>query len=271
MARILALHAHPDDCEILAGGTLALLSGAGHAVTIVTITSGDCGSDTHTAEEISAIRAKEAARSAAIIGAEYRCAGFSDLAFFNDDTARRQVVEIVRTARPDVVLTASPADYMADHEVASALVRDACFAAPIRLYRTGLGDAAAPLAAIPHLYHMSPLGRANWPPVLPPPDFGVDVISVFRIKKEMLAQHASQRDWLRKQHGIDEYLNQMERWTRETGRAWGVPFAEEFRQRRGHPYPESPLLQELLGNSTLLRREKAKGRRREVRHTLAAV
>ena len=44
MARILAIHAHPDDAEILAGGTLALLAGLGHQITIATFTPGDCGS-----------------------------------------------------------------------------------------------------------------------------------------------------------------------------------------------------------------------------------
>src|ERR1035438_9818164 len=43
MATILAIHAHPDDVEILAGGTLALLAGLGHAITIATFTPGDCG------------------------------------------------------------------------------------------------------------------------------------------------------------------------------------------------------------------------------------
>lgn len=42
--RILSIHAHPDDSEIMAGGTLALLSQKGHSVTIVTLAAGDCGS-----------------------------------------------------------------------------------------------------------------------------------------------------------------------------------------------------------------------------------
>ena len=41
---ILAIHAHPDDIEILAGGSMALLASAGHSLTFVTMTPGDCGS-----------------------------------------------------------------------------------------------------------------------------------------------------------------------------------------------------------------------------------
>src|SRR4029077_19401608 len=79
---ILALHAHPDDVEILAGGTLAQLAAGGHQITIVTMTPGDCGSADPAPDEIAAIRRAEAGRSAARIGAEYRCAEFRDLAVF---------------------------------------------------------------------------------------------------------------------------------------------------------------------------------------------
>ena len=134
--RILAIHAHPDDVEILAGGAMALLAAAGHSLTIVTMTPGDCGSAELEPDEIAAIRRTEAASAAALIGAEYHCAEFRDLAIFNDFAARRRVVEILRRTRPDLILTSSPVDYMCDHEATSALVRDACFAAPARNYET---------------------------------------------------------------------------------------------------------------------------------------
>jgi hypothetical protein len=118
-------------------------------------------------------------------------------------------------------------------------VRDACFGAPAPNYRTGAAPGAAPLAAIPHLYFMSPLGGAE-------ADFSVDIGSTFAVKRAMLAEHESQRSWLATHHGMDDYLGQMERWTRASGRRAGVEFAEGFRQYRGHPYPETPLLQELL-------------------------
>src|SRR5690242_16416257 len=127
MARVLAIHAHPDDVEILAGGTLALLAERGHSVTIATMTPGDCGSAELGPEEIAAVRRKEAAASARLIGAEYVCVEFRDLAIFNDDASRRKVTAVLRRTRPDLILTSSPVDYLCDHEAASALVRDACF------------------------------------------------------------------------------------------------------------------------------------------------
>lgn len=247
MKRILAIHAHPDDVEILAGGTVALLAAAGHHVTIATMTSGNCGSAIHTAEEIAALRLAEAKASADHIGADYRWVGFSDLRIFNNDASRMQVTEVIRAARPDIVLTSAPIDYMADHEMTSALVRDACFAAPIGLYRTDTVNPAPPLSAIPHLYYMEPITGAEPSGVIPMADFCVDVTSVFETKKEMLARHDSQRSWLLKHHGMDDYLLHMEAFTRATGARFGVEFGEAFRRYKGHAYPESPLLELLLG------------------------
>src|SRR5690349_13729147 len=116
MARILAIHAHPDDVEILAGGALTLLSGLGHQISIATFTPGDCGSRDLGPDEIAAVRRREAATAAAHVNADYTCLEFRDLAIFNDDPSRRRVVDALRRARPDIVLTASPIDYMCDHE-----------------------------------------------------------------------------------------------------------------------------------------------------------
>jgi LmbE family N-acetylglucosaminyl deacetylase len=246
VARILAIHAHPDDVEILAGGTLALLADAGHELTIATFTPGDCGSHELAPEEIAAIRRREAAAAASRVGARYCCLEFRDLAIFQDDASRRRVTEALRQVRPEVVLAASPVDYLCDHEAASALARDACFCAPMPNYRT----ASAPLPAIPHLYWMDPLGGRDREGGVVRPDFVTDVTAVFERKRAMLAEHASQREWLRRHHGVDEYLLEMERWTRERGALAGVAYGEGFRQYRGHAYPQSPVLQELLSTNT---------------------
>lgn len=247
MARILALHAHPDDVEILAGGTMALLAARGHAITIISMTPGDCGSSETGPDETANIRRAEAARAAAIIGAEYRCAEFRDLAIFNDDASRRRVTEVLREARPEIVLTASPIDYHCDHEAASALVRDACFGASAPNYQTRAANPAPALPGIPHLYFMDAVEGVDRDGRPQQPDFFVDVASVFESKRAMLACHESQRAWLKKQHGIADYLAVMEKWTRERGRAAGMELAEGFRRYPGHPYPQSPLLEQLLG------------------------
>ena len=88
MSHILSFHAHPDDAETLCAGTLALLAANGHRITIATMTAGDCGSTEHSREETARIRKAEAAAAAALIGADYQCAGIGDLCVFNDDVVR---------------------------------------------------------------------------------------------------------------------------------------------------------------------------------------
>jgi hypothetical protein len=69
----------------------------------------------------------------------------------------------------------------------------------------------------------------------------------------MLAAHASQREWLRAHHGIDEYILAMKRWGEHRGRRIGAAFGEGFRQHKGHAYPQDDLLGQLLN-----------GRRRDI-------
>jgi LmbE family N-acetylglucosaminyl deacetylase len=248
MTHVLAVHAHPDDIETLAAGTLALLAVKGHRITLATLTAGDCGAITTDNEETARIRKAEATAAAALIGAEYRCVGFGDLSVFNDDASRRAVTELIRAVRPDIVIAAAPADYHPDHEAASVLVRDACFAASVRNYRTG---PSAPLDAIPHLYFMDPIEGRDRDNNKIAPDFAVNIEATFARKREMLAAHASQFNWVGRQHGIDDYLGAMEAWTRRRGKGFGVTFAEGFRQYRVHPYPRTGLLQDLLESAVL--------------------
>jgi LmbE family N-acetylglucosaminyl deacetylase len=248
MTSVMAVHAHPDDIEHLAAGTLAVLAGRGVRIVIATLTAGECGSDETDLAETARVRKAEAARAAALIGAQYRCADLPDLGVFNDDASRRAATELIRWAACEVVVTASPADYHPDHEAASQLVRDACFAASVPNYRTG---PAAPLTAIPHLYFMDPIGGRDREGVAVVPDFGCDLGEAFQTKRAMLAAHVSQAAWVARQHGIADHLASMEAWTRRRGRDFGVGAAEGFRQYRHQPYPKTPLLQELLGPALL--------------------
>lgn len=246
---VLAIHAHPDDVEILAGGTLQRLAVSGHRVTIVTMTPGDCGTAEFSSEQIAWIRRAEAQQAADMLGAAYICAEFRDLAIFNDDPSRRRVTEVLRRLQPEIVLTASPVDYHCDHEATSVLVRDACFAAPAPNYSTG-GDSPV-LGSIPHLYFCDPdegLDRESNPVR---PDFVVDVSEYMQAKTAMLASHESQRNWLKKHHGMDDYIDTMQEWTRARGQLAGMEFGEGFRQYLCHPHPRTPLLQELLGEAAV--------------------
>lgn len=251
MAHILSFHAHPDDLEMLGSGTLALLSGKGHRITVVTMTAGDLGSTKMTREETAATRKGEAAAAAELIGAAYDCADIPDLCVFNDDATRRKTVEIVRRHAPDIVLTAASIDYHPDHEATHVLVRDACFAVSVPLYKTG---DAPPMATIPHLYLMDPIGGRERDGTRVVPDFAVNVEPFMETKKAMLACHKSQFGWVAHQHDIDNYMGSMLGWTAHRGKTFGAAYAEGFRHYRNEPYPKSPLLQELVGDALLTHR-----------------
>jgi len=253
--RILSVHAHPDDAEILAAGTLALLAELGHSVTIVTMTAGDCGSAEMDAETTAGTRRNEARRAAAVIGAGYDCLEFKDLSIFSDNESRRRVTAALRKHRPDIVLTASPRDYHCDHEATSSLVRDACFGVSAPNYDCSAYGPHEATEQIPHLYFMDPVEGVDRDGVPVQPQFLVDIRSKFAIKREMLAEHESQRSWLLRQHGMDDYLKTMEEWTRRRGALAGFEHGEGFRQYTGHPYPRTPLLQDILSAKvTLLER-----------------
>lgn len=245
--RILAIHAHPDDIEFQCAGTLAILASRDCSLTLATMTPGDCGSAELEPEEISRVRRAEAAASAEILAAKYICLEFRDLSIVHDNEHRRRVTEIVRRVRPDIVITAPPADYMSDHEITSLLVRDACFNAPIPNYTTGAREPAAPAEAIPHLYYVDPIEATDRFGHSVQPEFIVDISATFETKQRMLACHNSQRAWLRRQHGIDEYLQRSERWSAERGSEIDAHYGEGFIQHRGHPYPVDNLLLKLLG------------------------
>jgi LmbE family N-acetylglucosaminyl deacetylase len=246
---ILSVLAHPDDAEILCAGTLIRLAREkGWQVHIATMTPGDCGSAELPPDRIAAVRRAEGARAAGLIGARYHCLEERDLRIFYADGPLEKVTRLLRQVRPRVVLTHPPSDYMLDHEVTSTLARAATFAAPIPnfLAESGLPP---PLEHIPHLYYCDPIEAKD--PLGRPAEAGlrIDVSLVIDTKAEMLAAHASQRDWLLKHHGMDQYLQAMRDFAAQRGREAGVAYAEGFRQHKGHAYPQDDLLGQTLGAS----------------------
>lgn len=247
MLRLLAAMSHPDDAEILIGGTLFHLKDLNWELGIITMTKGDCGSTTHSREEISRIRLQEAKAAADYLGASYACVGLNDVEVFTNAENLRRVVEVLRAFEPDVVITHSPVDYMLDHEETSRLVRGAIFALAIPLYRTGQSTPAPVGRSTPALYYADPVegtdarGERIWP------QFYVDITTQLERKRQMLSCHESQRGWLYNHHGINEYLDRMTNWAARYGREAGCQYAEGVRQHLGHGYPQQPVLQQALG------------------------
>jgi LmbE family N-acetylglucosaminyl deacetylase len=244
---LLSVLAHPDDAEFLCAGTLIRLSREqGWKLHIASMTPGDCGSMELPPEQIAEIRRREGTRAAELIGAVYHCVEERDLRIFYADGPLERVTRLLRLVRPRIVLTHSPADYMLDHEMTSTLARAAAFAAAVPNFLLERGRPPA-LPHIPHLYYCDPIEGKDSLGRVVEPGFRVDVSGVIDTKAEMLAAHASQRDWLMKHHGMDQYIQSMRDWSAQRGREAGVRYAEGFRQHLGHSYPQDNLLGQLLG------------------------
>ena len=217
--RVLAVGAHPDDLEILCGGTLARYAAEGHEVVMCHATRGDRGSFEHTSEEIARIRGAEARRAAEIAGAEYTTLGLSDgEVLASDPDQRRLVVDLVREARPDVIITHHPGDYMSDHNEISKLVFDTSFLATLPLLETHKPH--HPL--VTPIYYMETIAGLGFTPT----EY-VDVTSTIETKVAMLEAHQSQLVWLRDHDDVD-IVEQMRTASRFRGHQCGVAYAEGF-------------------------------------------
>ncbi len=244
---ILSVLAHPDDAEFLCAGTMIRLAREhGWQVHIASMTPGDCGSVDLPPEAISAVRREEGKRAAARIGATYHCLEERDLLVCYNERTLEKVTRLLRAVRPSIVLTHSPADYMLDHEMTSAVARAAAFNAPIPNFLRDR-DIGPPLDHIPHLYYCDPIEGKDALGREVEPGFCVDVSAVVEDKAAMLASHASQRDWLLKHHGMDQYILAMKAWGAKRGQHIGTASAEGFRQHLGHSYPQDNLIARLLG------------------------
>ncbi|MFQ3593889.1 MAG: PIG-L family deacetylase [Gemmataceae bacterium] len=246
MPVVLSLLAHPDDAEFLCAGTLIRLAQNGWTVHLATMTPGDCGSAELDPDTIAGIRRAEAAASAAQIGASYHCLEERDLRVLVTESALEKVVRLMRQTRADLILTHSPADYHLDHEMCSTLTRAAAFAAAVPNFQDRQGQ-MRPLERVPHLYYCDPLEGVDALGREITPGFRIDISCVIDQKSQMLAAHASQREWLLKHHGVDHYIVAMREWSQRRGQEAGVAFAEGFRQHLGHSYPRNNWLAEVLG------------------------
>ncbi len=125
--RVLAIGAHPDDCDIKAGGTTIRYTAMGHRVKFLSLTNGDTGHHAIGGIELARRRHKEAAAAAAIAGAEYQELDMHCGELMPTLENRRTVIRIIREWAPDLIMTHRPNDYHPDHRYTSQLVQDACY------------------------------------------------------------------------------------------------------------------------------------------------
>ncbi len=249
----LAVAAHPDDIEFYMAGTLLLLKQAGYEIHYLNVASGSCGSVKWNAAKTRQVRRAEAKRAADILGAQFHPSLTDDLEIIYELKLLRKLAAVVRAIRPAILLTHSPQDYMEDHTNACRLAVTAAFARGMPNFRT-----APPQPAIDGdvtVYHAMPHGLRDPLRRRVAPGIFINATSVQARKREALAAHASQKEWLDASQGIDSYLQAMEQMSREVGRMSGqFQHAEGWRRHLhlGFCADNADPLRDALGRNYLL-------------------
>jgi len=228
--RAFAVAAHPDDIEFLMAGTLIRLGQAGYELHYMNIANGSCGTAYHTREEIIRIRREEARTAAAFIGAVYHESLVNDVEIFYERELLAKVGAVIREVAPEILLVQSPGDYMEDHQNAARLAVTAAFCRGMPNFLTD--PPREPVKQDVTVYHAQPHGNRDPLRQLIWPEICVDISSVLKEKREMLAHHQSQKVWLDETQGMESYLYAMEDICREIGAMSGrFEYAEGWRRR----------------------------------------
>ncbi len=215
---VLAIGCHPDDIEVACAGTLARYVREGHHVITCHVANGNLGHQIIDPDTLRDMRREEAKRAGALAGIEVVTCDVGDLMVYPDKEQRDKVVEVIRYAKPDVIIAHSPDDYMPDHTAVSKLVFDASFAASVPHYLN------AEAAALTPIYYMDTLAGVGFLPT----EY-VDITDTVELKLEMLECHESQLKWMRDHDHID-FAEFVRTCARFRGLQCGVQYAEAFRQ-----------------------------------------
>lgn len=124
---IIAFGAHPDDCDIRAGGTAAKYAALGHRVRFVAVTNGDAGHQTEGGGALAARRRAEAQEAGRRIGIDYVVLDNHDGELLPTLHVREQIIRQIREWNADLVLAPRPNDYHPDHRYTGILVQDAAY------------------------------------------------------------------------------------------------------------------------------------------------
>jgi LmbE family N-acetylglucosaminyl deacetylase len=231
-ARVLSIHAHPDDQEFTVAGTLAKWARAGSAITTVCITSGGGGSNeyipsTMTREALVLIREDEQRQACRVLG-------ISDVIFLGNQDGvlepsielRRELTRVIRRYRPDAVVCGDPTvrfygtRYMnhPDHRVAADVTLDAVFpSAETRLIFPELLDEGLEPHKVPLVFvHGSDR-----------PDTFIDISESLDVKLAALKEH-------RTQMGTWDPTEMITAWARQQGARRNLAAAESYRLMRLH-------------------------------------
>lgn len=222
--RILAVTAHPDDAELLCGGTLARAAASGAAVGWIVCCRGDRGAARGgvAGEELAETRRRETESAARLIGAEVFFLDVSDGELADTAALRLRLTELLRRFGATLVIGHAGDDYHPDHRAAARLA----FAASWFAASPGQKTDSPPLSVAPALWEMDTVSGLAFEP-----HFAIDITEHIDVKRRMLRAHASQLQ----RAGDSDFApldRLMERQAALRGEQFGTPWAEAFRWSR---------------------------------------
>jgi N-acetylglucosamine malate deacetylase 1 len=253
MPSVLAIAAHHDDIEFVMAGTMLQLKKLGWDLHYMNIADGCRGSTVMDRATCAAVRLEEAREAAKTLGATFYPPICPDMEIAYTTPLLRKVAAVLRMAKPSVVLTHSPIDYMEDHENACKLAVSAAFAHGMPNFES---DPEMPTYSEPvTVYHAQPVGNATPMGEIVYPGLYVDITDVLDVKVAALACHASQKQWLDESQGMDSYLETMRQACAEVGKmSKTYPYAEGWRRRQHWGFcgpDDDPLAAALLGKHAM--------------------
>ena len=178
MVDILAIGAHPDDCEISMAGTILVLKRLGYTVGICDLTAGEAG--TYGSADI---RKQELQAATDILQLDARVTlDLPDGNVRNTEENRLKVIEVIRQQRPRIVFAFYPQmPRHPDHYYAGLVVKECVFLAGLEKLKTD----SAPHRPKNLIYFKELLIRDQ-------PDFIVDVTDVWEQKVAAIRAYKSQ-------------------------------------------------------------------------------
>ena len=183
--RIICFGAHPDDCELQAGGVAALWAAKGHKVKFVSVTNGDIGHWREAGGPLANRRKSEVEAAAKILGITTEVLDIHDGELLPTLEYRRTVTRLIRQWEADIVMSHRPNDYHPDHRYTGVLVQDAAYMVTVPF----ICPDVAPLRKNPvFLYYPDSFQKPN--PFQP--DVAVSIDAVIEKKLDALGVIVSQ-------------------------------------------------------------------------------
>lgn len=124
---IIAFGAHPDDCELKAGGVAAKWAALGHHVKFVSVTNGDIGHWKMAGGPLAQRRYQEVLNADKLLGIETEVLDNHDGEIMPTLENRKTIVRLIREWNADIVLCPRSNDYHPDHRYTAILLQDAAF------------------------------------------------------------------------------------------------------------------------------------------------